>query len=290
MDSEIKGKGNSLNYKYRMHDPRVGRFFAVDPLAAEYPWNSVYAFSENRVIDAIELEGLEKYLIHTRAFAPFKRFGPLYMAKGDNRDFTMDTDVSTTSRLSMITSHDIQSQKWETTYFGSISTFFSLYETTSEPNQKGVKTSYGDTEHAYISGNDDAAIPFVDDFLPEGISNLQSPKIDLHNYLTITTNENNSILNISGELRGGVFPNAEAFIEDPSGNKISLAKFATDKGPQEGPLLYLWRDPEFKLSSFNIEVEIDTEGNFQKAKASFFNEEKMQYDYKNIEIEYNDEN
>ncbi len=59
MDDEIKGKGNSVNYKYRMHDPRVGRFFAVDPLAKDYPWNSVYAFSENRVIDGVELEGLE---------------------------------------------------------------------------------------------------------------------------------------------------------------------------------------------------------------------------------------
>ncbi len=58
-DDEIKGEGNSLNYKYRMHDPRIGRFFAVDPLAAEYPHNSVYAFSENRVIDGVELEGLE---------------------------------------------------------------------------------------------------------------------------------------------------------------------------------------------------------------------------------------
>jgi hypothetical protein len=42
-----------------MHDPRVGRFFAVDPLAGKYPWNSTYAFSENRVIDGVELEGLE---------------------------------------------------------------------------------------------------------------------------------------------------------------------------------------------------------------------------------------
>jgi RHS repeat-associated protein len=33
VDKEIKGAGNSVNYKYRMHDPRVGRFFAVDPLA-----------------------------------------------------------------------------------------------------------------------------------------------------------------------------------------------------------------------------------------------------------------
>jgi RHS repeat-associated protein len=59
-DDEIKGEGNSVNYKYRMHDPRLGRFFAVDPLEKNYPWNSSYAFSENVVINSVELEGLEK--------------------------------------------------------------------------------------------------------------------------------------------------------------------------------------------------------------------------------------
>ncbi|WP_300663074.1 RHS repeat-associated core domain-containing protein [Fluviicola sp.] len=58
-DDEIKGVGNSINYEYRMHDPRIGRFFAVDPLAAKYPYYSSYQFSGNRVIDAVELEGLE---------------------------------------------------------------------------------------------------------------------------------------------------------------------------------------------------------------------------------------
>lgn len=58
-DDEIKGAGNSYNYEYRMHDPRIGRFFAIDPLAPKYPHNSPYAFSENRVIDGVELEGLE---------------------------------------------------------------------------------------------------------------------------------------------------------------------------------------------------------------------------------------
>jgi RHS repeat-associated protein len=58
-DDEVKGEGNSVNYKYRMHDPRIGRFFARDPIAHEYAHNSPYAFSENRVIDGIELEGLE---------------------------------------------------------------------------------------------------------------------------------------------------------------------------------------------------------------------------------------
>ncbi len=46
-----------------MHDARLGRFFAVDPLAAEYSYNSPYAFSENMVIHAIELEGLEAVLV-----------------------------------------------------------------------------------------------------------------------------------------------------------------------------------------------------------------------------------
>ncbi|MEO1033762.1 MAG: RHS repeat-associated core domain-containing protein, partial [Bacteroidota bacterium] len=63
MDDEIKGEGNSINYTFRMYDPRLGRFFAVDPLFKTYPYNSQYAFSENRVIDATELEGLEKLIV-----------------------------------------------------------------------------------------------------------------------------------------------------------------------------------------------------------------------------------
>lgn len=59
VDPEIKGEGNALNYKYRMVDPRIGRFFMIDPLSDKYPHNSPYAFSENRVIDGVELEGLE---------------------------------------------------------------------------------------------------------------------------------------------------------------------------------------------------------------------------------------
>lgn len=62
-DNELKGIGNSVNYTYRMHDTRIGRFFSVDPLANEFPWNSPYAFSENRVIDCIELEGAEPFPI-----------------------------------------------------------------------------------------------------------------------------------------------------------------------------------------------------------------------------------
>lgn len=58
-DDEISGMGNSISYTYRIHDPRIGRFFGVDPLTDDYPYFSPYQFSGNRVIDKIELEGLE---------------------------------------------------------------------------------------------------------------------------------------------------------------------------------------------------------------------------------------
>lgn len=58
-DDEIKGSGNSLNYEYRMHDTRLGRFFVVDPLTTKYPQWTPYQFAGNQVINSIELEGLE---------------------------------------------------------------------------------------------------------------------------------------------------------------------------------------------------------------------------------------
>ncbi|PTD14272.1 hypothetical protein C6N29_07415 [Flavobacterium columnare] len=43
-----------------MHDPRIGRFFAIDPLTHKYPWYSPYQFAGNKVIQFVELEGLEE--------------------------------------------------------------------------------------------------------------------------------------------------------------------------------------------------------------------------------------
>jgi RHS repeat-associated protein len=56
-------------FKYRIHDPRIGRFLSVDPLAPEYPWNSAYAFAENQVIWGIDLEGREiDVAIHAKSY------------------------------------------------------------------------------------------------------------------------------------------------------------------------------------------------------------------------------
>ena len=46
-------------FKWRNHQPDIGRFFNVDKLADKYYYNSPYAFSENKVVAHVELEGLE---------------------------------------------------------------------------------------------------------------------------------------------------------------------------------------------------------------------------------------
>lgn len=54
------------SFKWRNYDYAIGRFMSIDPLADKYVYNSPYAFSENRVIDARELEGLEKVLVNKK--------------------------------------------------------------------------------------------------------------------------------------------------------------------------------------------------------------------------------
>jgi hypothetical protein len=50
---------NWYQYKWRLHDPALGRFGALDPLAEKFDYNTPYAFSENRLTDGVEYEGLE---------------------------------------------------------------------------------------------------------------------------------------------------------------------------------------------------------------------------------------
>lgn len=44
----------------RAYDTRVGRFFSVDPLSAEYPWYTPYQFAGNNPIKYIDRDGAEQ--------------------------------------------------------------------------------------------------------------------------------------------------------------------------------------------------------------------------------------
>ena len=55
---------NIHEWRFRFSDPAIGRFWSIDPLAEDYSYQSPYNFSENRVIDGFELEGLEYVTMH----------------------------------------------------------------------------------------------------------------------------------------------------------------------------------------------------------------------------------
>jgi RHS repeat-associated protein len=56
-DDEMKGNGNSYDFGARLYDSRVGRWLAVDPLAAEYPESSPYNGIGNNPILFIDADG-----------------------------------------------------------------------------------------------------------------------------------------------------------------------------------------------------------------------------------------
>ena len=59
-DDEVSGGGNSYDYGFRIYNPRLGRFFSVDPLTSSYPWYTPYQFAGNEPIANIDIDGLEK--------------------------------------------------------------------------------------------------------------------------------------------------------------------------------------------------------------------------------------
>jgi len=63
MDDEVSGNGNSYNFGARMYNPRVGRWFAVDPKMSKYPMDSPYMSFGNSPIIIIDPNGEEKIVI-----------------------------------------------------------------------------------------------------------------------------------------------------------------------------------------------------------------------------------
>ena len=63
-DDEAKGYGNEVDYGARVYDARLGRFLSLDPLYKKYPELTPYQFASNTPLQAVDLDGLEKYEIH----------------------------------------------------------------------------------------------------------------------------------------------------------------------------------------------------------------------------------
>jgi RHS repeat-associated protein len=58
-DDELKSEGNSYDFGSRMLDPRVGRWFAPDPMEFKFPDMSPYAYANNNPIYFVDRDGEE---------------------------------------------------------------------------------------------------------------------------------------------------------------------------------------------------------------------------------------
>ena len=58
IDGEF-GSTTTYDYGFRIYNPSIGKFLSVDPLTKDYASWTPYAFAMNRVIDGIDIDGLE---------------------------------------------------------------------------------------------------------------------------------------------------------------------------------------------------------------------------------------
>ncbi|HTN00058.1 MAG TPA: hypothetical protein VL088_14980 [Pedobacter sp.] len=256
-DDEVYGKGNLYAYKYRMNDARINRFFSPDPLHAKYPNNSDYAFSQNRLIDAFELEGLESVSIHLRSFISAQyTFDPLNRKfEGDNRGASVERGATARGRAQL--DYDFPT------------------------NQVKLKAAYADPTYRYniFGSGKTSAIGKVKYNMLTGASG-NGKKIELHyetqnpltpsaftptvdvdaNY-TINYDKVSNAWNISFDAKSDGYPSTESFIEDPSGQKIMLG-FKYEKGT---PGSQLFGEADTEVFKGKVKVTLDKDYNFQSA-------------------------
>ncbi len=91
---------NWYSFKWRNYDPAIGRFMSIDPLSEKYAYQSHYNFSENRVIDGFELEGLEVVLIN-----PTKSASTEQQKAADKRIESGAMNIPNSSTLITVTGH-----------------------------------------------------------------------------------------------------------------------------------------------------------------------------------------
>ena len=90
---KINDYGLNLNwFKYRPFDPQTGRGWQIDRLSEKYTQWGGYVFSGNVIVNAVEIDGLEPYIITGRSFIPYESIpNPIPFANtksfaGDNRN------------------------------------------------------------------------------------------------------------------------------------------------------------------------------------------------------------
>ena len=152
MDCELKGNGNSYDFNFRIYDPLIGRFLSIDPLTRSYPDQSPYHFAGNTPIQAIDLEGLELFLVNGYD-------GP----SSTTKDAAKSADLA--KMIKYWTNNNPEFVKQATTYFKENDVRY------LDGSQGGV--SHGSVSERYNNG------------LKMGIELVSADKVDFNKQITI---------------------------------------------------------------------------------------------------------
>ena len=260
-DDEVSGKGNSYAFKYRIHDPRLGRFFSTDPFEKKYTWNSPYAFSENRVNDSREFEGLEKISIHNYSFAPFDDFAGGHYGDGDNRRFGDKVGIgvkrkekfriSSVVKLDLATSKVISKQA-----YGSWS-LWSGKPTFSPAKFDAFSSKSGELNYHYSGKDKEIMFPF----------SLGVMDIDVKLNMTFKKlTDSKNTFKISGTVKGDRFPSNETYLTDNKGQKLFLGVSGPDGMFNEalGPITELMGSGNERMHTFNFKIQFNADESFKE--------------------------
>lgn len=256
----------------RVYDPRIGKFLSVDPLTKSYPWNSPYSYAEGDVIRSIDLDGLEKYIIHQRSFAPWEFFGEVasggsYKYSGDHRGFSILSDDIIKTKVSTALTVDIASAKASlisARQFGNTVRY-------DAKTGKALKTAPIVTPEVALGAQRDGSSVLVKTRIegqaplaPVPILDLVSSLIDQPIVWTGQTTIDNHIsegyINVFYSLIGKGFPAFESFMEDQNGTKLFIGAYTS---PAKKHIVQALSGSELALSrTFNTKISTDQDGNF----------------------------
>ena len=175
------------------------------------------------------------YTVYVRRFADDDSFGLGF--EGDDRGATTEVGPTVTSRVSGSFTIDSEGNAV-------------IADVHSDPSQWIVGGSATGTPSATLIQTKDGVI--FSTAGGNGVFHGAAPDIDTQLDLTISATP--SGVQMSGTLRGDMFPSAEIFVVSPSGQATMLTTYSTPVNSSIGPFLFLFGRGEITLGTFSTPV------------------------------------